>query len=86
VLKALDIVRNQDYCYVVTDYLPGKTLHQMIRTRGGIPEGEALPIFKAIVDGYSNLKKHKIIHRDLKPENIMFTADGSPVICDFGYS
>ena len=52
VLKALDVIRKPDYCYVVTDLLPGKTLHEMIRARGRIPENEALPIFKGIVDGY----------------------------------
>lgn len=58
----------------------------MIRAKGRIPEAEALSIFKGIVEGYSNLQKHKIIHRDLKPANIMFGAEGNPVICDFGYS
>lgn len=64
----------------------GKTLHEMIKARGRIPENEALSIFKGIVNGYAEIQRHRITHRDLKPENIMLSPDGNPVICDFGYS
>lgn len=58
----------------------------MIRAKGRIPEPEALKIFKGIVEGYAEIQRHRIVHRDLKPENIMFSTEGNPVICDFGYS
>ena len=41
VLKAIEVIRRPDFCYVVTDYLQGKSLHDIIKTRGKLPEAES---------------------------------------------
>lgn len=86
VLRAIDVIEDPEFCYVVTDYLPKGTLAEYIEKKGVIPEDEALQIFKQLVDGYDHIFDLKIYHRDLKPHNILFDAQFRPVLSDFGYA
>ena len=85
VLRAIDVVQEPDFVYIVTDYLPNGTLAEYIEKRGSIAETEALEIFKQIVDGYDHIFDLRIYHRDLKPHNILFDVNWKPVLSDFGY-
>lgn len=42
------------------------------------------PIAEAILETLARIHAEGVVHRDLKPENILVTADGRPVIVDFG--
>ena len=72
VLKAIDMIQDENFVYVVTDYLPKGTLGDYITKRGVIPEREALEIFRQLVEGYDHILDLKMFHRDLKPHNILF--------------
>ena len=39
---------------------------------------------RKIAEGMAYCHDHDVVHRDLKPENILITAEGQPVIMDFG--
>lgn len=43
-----------------------------------------LEVFVAICNGIHNAHLNGVIHRDLKPDNILVTAEGRPVVIDFG--
>lgn len=85
VLRAIDVIQEPEFVYIVTDYLPKGTLAEYIQKLGSIPEAESLQIFKQIVDGYDHIFDLKIYHRDLKPHNILFDSNFRPVLSDFGY-
>jgi serine/threonine protein phosphatase PrpC len=70
--------------YMVMEFLEGETLRQFMRSRGRVPEAEALAIASRICEALEHMHEKGIIHRDLKPENIMLCEDGSLRIMDFG--
>lgn len=43
-----------------------------------------LRAFSTVCDGIHHAHMSGVIHRDLKPDNILVTADGRPVVVDFG--
>ncbi len=69
--------------FIVTEYLPGKTLAQLI-PRQGLPPREALRWAVSIADALSATHAAGIVHRDLKPANVMVTDSGLVKILDFG--
>lgn len=74
--------------YMVMEYVPGKSLAELILERGSIAIDEAEDIFEQILHGLSIAHAHKIIHRDLKPSNIMVanpdTSEKQVKLLDFG--
>lgn len=79
---------NEGSPYMVMEYVPGKSLAELIGERGSIPIDEAEDIFEQILQGLSTAHAHKIIHRDLKPSNIMVAnleaKDKQVKLLDFG--
>lgn len=74
--------------YLVTDYLEGRSLQELVDSEGRLVEARALAIFRQICSGLKHAHSHGIIHRDLKPANVMLVAqDDDPEvvkIIDFG--
>ena len=74
--------------YIVMEYVPGGTLRDYLREKGGALEpAEAVRIAREIAQGLSYAHRNDIIHRDIKPSNILLSRDGDeavPRIVDFG--
>ena len=78
-----DIARHQGVDFMVMEYVPGKTLDQLIR-RKGLPLGEALKYAAEIADALATAHGAGIVHRDVKPSNVMVTEKGRVKVLDFG--
>jgi serine/threonine protein kinase len=64
---------HQNIMYLVMELLEGGTLADRIKQHPqGMPEEQAMTIFRQILSGYQRIKDKQIIHRDLKPDNILF--------------
>ena len=73
--------------YMVMDYVAGKSLSDMIKEKGPLPETTALQLFTQICDGLAYAHKKRVLHRDVKPSNIMITDTSGTLtarILDFG--
>ena len=84
IVEIYDVGDYKGHHYIVMEYVPGKTLKQIIRDRGPLMNEEAVDIMKQLTSAISEAHKRGIIHRDIKPQNIIVKSDGSIKILDFG--
>ena len=70
--------------YVLSEFVPGGSLRELLRRRGRLPAGEALELLRQILDALRHAHERGVLHLDIKPENILLTADGRTKIADFG--
>ncbi len=74
------------YRYIVMEYVPGKTLREILQPDKPWELDKALGLMSNILKGLNDIHKAGIIHRDLKPENIKIKPDGKIKILDYGLS
>lgn len=82
-LTVHDIGESDGWQYIVTEYVEGQTLRQLLQA-GPLPLTQAIDTAAQIADALAAAHKAGIIHRDLKPENIMRRPDGYVKVLDFG--
>lgn len=70
--------------YLVTEWVNGQSMRDLICNRAPLPPEEAINLIRKVAEGIAYCHDNGVIHRDLKPENILITAEGQPVILDFG--
>jgi serine/threonine-protein kinase len=66
------------------EYLPGRTLRNLLDERGWFPPREALAIMVPLLSGLAAAHRAGIVHRDVKPENVLVAPDGHLKVVDFG--
>ena len=83
VAEILDADVTGDAPYIVTRYVPGRTLDDTVRTDGPL-RGQALDrLATGLAEAIAAIHAAGVVHRDLKPGNVML-MDGQPVVIDFG--
>lgn len=70
--------------YLVLELVEGGELFDHISSKGGLPEPEAVRIFRQIIAALAYCHQFNICHRDLKPENILLDRNKNIKIVDFG--
>ncbi|TDR77810.1 serine/threonine protein kinase [Paludibacterium purpuratum] len=73
--------------YTVFEYVPGRTLHDVLATHGALPIELTIQLMAQVLDGLDHAHRQGIVHRDLKPRNIMVAMVGGIAhakILDFG--
>jgi serine/threonine-protein kinase len=57
--------------YIAMEVIEGRSLKELIMTRGPLPIAQALAYTHEILDALRFAHRHGIIHRDIKPHNIL---------------
>ena len=83
ILKVIP-VEKKSRPYLVTEYLRGQTLSELLKNVRPLPEPDAVKIASRICEALEYMHRRGVVHRDLKPQNIMLCNDGSIRIMDFG--
>lgn len=84
--RLVECLRSGDELSVVTEFIEGRTLGELVRDEGA-SERLATGIMPALCDAVFELHTlldPPLIHRDLKPSNVIVRSDGRPFVIDFG--
>ncbi|ASN51796.1 protein kinase [Sinomonas sp. R1AF57] len=69
---------------LLMDYAPGGSLGNLVRVRGRLGVGECVTVVTPIAQALAALHAEGSTHGDVSPGNILFTAQGKPLLGDFG--
>jgi formylglycine-generating enzyme required for sulfatase activity len=73
--------------YIAMEYLPGRTLREVLEAEGALSLDKSLPILEQVADALDYAHGRGLIHRDVKPANIIVEETKRGVqttLMDFG--
>ena len=85
--RIVDIFEDQDFIYIVEDFVEGITLDDLLRQHNRVNEAQGIQWFRDLCNVLRYLhtqEPNPIIYRDMKPSNVMLQPDGSLKLIDFG--
>ncbi|GAA4241388.1 hypothetical protein GCM10022254_70020 [Actinomadura meridiana] len=83
--QVLDADVAGDQPYIVSEYVPGLSLHYVVRTDGPRRAGALERLAISTLTALTAIHQAGIVHRDFKPHNVLMGPDG-PRVIDFGVS
>jgi serine/threonine protein kinase len=86
IVEAFDAERAGDLHFLVMEYLGGRNLDELVRSKGPLPVALACEIVRQAALGLQHAHERGMVHRDLKPHNLLSTAAGQVKIVDFGFA
>ncbi|WP_405870864.1 serine/threonine-protein kinase [Streptomyces sp. NBC_00005] len=86
IVGVFDFVEEGVTCWIVMEYVPSRSLAQILTERGPLTPEEAGSIGCQIADALVKSHGEGVVHGDVTPENILVTDEGVARLTDFGIS
>src|SRR5205807_9549439 len=84
IVRVFDQGVDQGTRYIAFEFVDGTSLEGLLKTKGKLPQEEALRICRCIAEALRYAQSKSLIHRDVKPDNILLTKEGVPKLADLG--
>ncbi|TLF85806.1 serine/threonine protein kinase, partial [Nonomuraea sp. KC401] len=81
--RLLDVSVSGQHPYIVSEYVEGPSLEQLVKKHGPRDEDGLTRLALATAGALAAIHKAGIVHRDFKPSNVLIGHDG-PRVIDFG--
>ena len=83
-LKFIPTEADRSRLYLVTEFVAGCTLEDILQKHGPLAEADALRITSVLGEAVQAMHDQGVVHNDLKPSNVMIGPDGTLRLMDFG--
>ncbi|GAA1585416.1 hypothetical protein GCM10009678_80010 [Actinomadura kijaniata] len=81
--RVLEDGSDRTHPYIVTEYIDGPPLSQVVEHRGALSPDAAVAVGIGVAVALAAIHNAGLIHRDLKPANVLLSRSG-PRVIDFG--
>ncbi|MFG1705626.1 serine/threonine-protein kinase [Nonomuraea sp. M3C6] len=81
--RVLDVNISGQHAYIVSEYVAGPSLEQLVRKHGPRDEDSLTRLALSTAGALAAIHKAGVVHRDFKPSNVLIGHDG-PRVIDFG--
>ncbi|RUA02719.1 MAG: serine/threonine protein kinase [Deltaproteobacteria bacterium] len=84
IIKVYDFDERYRTLFIIMEYVPGRSLKEMIRRPSPLPAHRVLHFLSQIISALDYAHRGGIIHRDVNPSNIIIQPNDQVKILDFG--
>ncbi|WP_229075572.1 serine/threonine-protein kinase [Actinoplanes sp. DH11] len=84
VVQVYDVLQLDGRTWIVMEYVPSRSLKQVITEDGPLDPGRAGRLGLALLDALRAAHRNGVEHRDVKPANVLLADDGRVLLTDFG--
>ena len=84
ILPLFDSGEADSFLFYVMPHIEGESLRERIDREKQLGVDDAVAITQKVANALDYAHEHGVVHRDIKPGNILLSAQGEPLIADFG--
>jgi serine/threonine protein kinase len=84
VVRVYDVFTADERPWIVMEYLPSHSLHDLITAEGPLPPARVAQLGLDVLAALRAAHASGVLHRDVKPSNVLLGEGGRVVLSDFG--